>query len=444
MSSTLPGNASLAKPGRAAGVQPGSVAAIALGSTAVTWALLYGVMLPAWGGSEWLAALVAAMGLFAAGAIAGRWSGGGLAAGAWTGVAMGLVNLLVMGGLIGDELRALLGQAAAWAGLTLLASTALGMAGAAVTRRRADALSAAAVNWSAALALVTAGATFALLAAGGVVTGREAGMAVRGWLMPEGYPLVLFPLRLMRGDPGVYVEHAHRLLGLLVGLCAIALTVHLWRRGHAARWLAAAILGAVIVQGTLGGTRVTQDSVSLAIVHGVFGQIVFAAMVLVAVLLAPLRGPAVDSAVQPQRERRRAAGLVHGLLLQLVLGATYRHLSGAAEAPKGLVHGALGLHILLAIALVVLAILVGGRASSRGAAWPRVRRGGRILLLLVLAQLALGVAALFAVLAAPREGPEHLWQTLVTTAHQANGALLLSAAVALAAWWRGIARAGAP
>ena len=45
------------------------------------------------------------------------------------------------------------------------------------------------------MALVTAGTTLLLIVTGGIVSGLEAGLAVEGWLNPEGYPLVLFPLR---------------------------------------------------------------------------------------------------------------------------------------------------------------------------------------------------------------------------------------------------------
>src|SRR5690606_22392887 len=73
----------------------------------------------------------------------------------------------------------------------------------------------------------------------------------------------------------VFLEHTHRLLGTVVGALAIALVVRAWCWKDATptqRWLSVAILGAVIVQGILGGLRVIWIDLDLAVVHGCFAQ----------------------------------------------------------------------------------------------------------------------------------------------------------------------------
>ena len=109
--------------------------------------------------------------------------------------------------------------------------------------------------------------------------------AVVDWPNTEGYNMFLYPLARMTG--GVYLEHAHRLLGSLVGFTTLMLAVHVQiteRRG-ALKALAWTALGFVVVQGILGGLRVTghftlstrpadtDPKVVLAAIHGVFGQV---------------------------------------------------------------------------------------------------------------------------------------------------------------------------
>jgi cytochrome c oxidase assembly protein subunit 15 len=122
--------------------------------------------------------------------------------------------------------------------------------------------------WPHRLALVTAGATFLLILAGGVVTTTGAGLAVPDWPTTFGYNMFLYPWAKMTG--GILYEHSHRLIGSLVGLLTLALAIVLWavepRRW--VRWLGAAALLAVVIQGILGGLRVVLVAEQLALLHG--------------------------------------------------------------------------------------------------------------------------------------------------------------------------------
>lgn len=77
----------------------------------------------------------------------------------------------------------------------------------------------------AALAVIT---TLCLIAVGSLVTSLEVGLSVPDWPTSYGYNMFLFPFTKMVG--GIYYEHAHRLIGTLVGMQVLVLCVWLWRR----------------------------------------------------------------------------------------------------------------------------------------------------------------------------------------------------------------------
>src|SRR3954468_23775577 len=135
------------------------------------------------------------------------------------------------------------------------------------------------------MAFLTACATFPLIFMGGLVTSHGAGMSVPDWPNSYGYNMFLFPPRLWIG--GILFEHTHRLMGTVVGLCSIALViasfVSKWA-GRRERWLTAAVLGAVIFQGILGGLRVVLVQLDLAIVHACVAQAFFCLAAYVAVV----------------------------------------------------------------------------------------------------------------------------------------------------------------
>jgi cytochrome c oxidase assembly protein subunit 15 len=401
------------------------------------WALLYVVMMPAVGGPAWLAIAVIAAVLLGGGIAAGRWAGAGPFGGVRVGAAIGLIDLLVLGSLLGgDRPGEVVLEGLGWIAGFLVAAVILGAIGAAVGRRAAP----PAISWTPVICLVTAATTFMLIVAGGIVTGLEAGLAVPGWLTAFDYPLVLFPLRLMQEDGGVYAEHTHRLWGLLVGLSTILLVIHLWMT-EPRRWvvrLAALLLLAVIAQGTLGGTRVTEQSMTLAIVHGIFGQVVFAGMAVMVVLTtAAFVGwtPGAARGIAPM-DRTAATLLPVALLVQLALGATYRHLNAEADVAAGVLNGALGGHLVVAAVVITAAIFVGGRTASAHADVPQAQRLGLALLGLVPLQLLLGIAALTAVLLRADDAGIPVYEVALTTLHQATGALILATSFALAVWLR--------
>ena len=205
------------------------ILAIGFGTTAAMWTVgyvcrLFGDAVPA----ALIFVLVLAA-LVAGGVVVGRYTGRGALGGVYVGLLSGLVNLFIVGSLIGgrtpNEIKS---GALLWIPGTLVVLTVLAVVGAAigsVRPRRA----ARTPDWPGGLALVAACATFVLLAAGGLVTGFDEGLAVVDWPNTEGYNMFLYPLARMTG--GVYLEHAHRLLGSLVGMTTLVLAIHVQLHG---------------------------------------------------------------------------------------------------------------------------------------------------------------------------------------------------------------------
>ncbi len=195
-------------------------------------------------------------------------------------------------------------------------------------------------HWAAVLAAVF---TLPLLYVGGTVTTYRVGMAVPDW--PQTFGVNMFLYNFWNAPFGVQVEHTHRLYGAAVGLATLLLCAWLFvheRRGWV-KALAAAALAIVIVQGILGGFRVTQNSTTLAALHGCLGQVFFALTVALATTTG--RDWLGDAEPTPDAKGvRRLSLIVLALIVaQIALGAWVRHFSGLAAA---VFHGVVGTAIL--------------------------------------------------------------------------------------------------
>lgn len=298
------------------------------------------------------------------------------------------------------------------------------------------------------LAIVAAVAVFLLLVTGGLVTSLESGLAVPDWPNSFGHNMLLYPISQMKD--GIYYEHAHRLFGMLVGVTALVMLGVVWREDsrRLVRMLAIAFIVIVCAQGLLGGLRVTgnitsatsgtelRPSTLLAIVHGMFGQIVFATACVIACIASTSwksTTPAI-AVVDAGRVRALPIVLLGVLLVQLFLGASYRHLQVPPHDGLPAQHPSwpIWFHIAGAIVVLVLAVITGALAGSRARNIKPVRILGKGLVHAVGLQVALGVGALVVVLIRVDEKIPG-YEVLVTSAHQAIGALLLAMTAMLAA-----------
>ena len=190
--------------------------------------------------------------------------------------------------------------------------------------------------WLSRFAKLVVFATFCLILLGGMVTSLGAGLAVPDWPTTYGYNMFAFPLSRWVGP--VFWEHCHRLVASLIGFLTIALAVWTWR-AERRRWVSALALGAlalVIVQGILGGLRVTHLSIALAMVHGCVAQAFLCVLTLLALALAPSWETPLSHGVPEGwvRSWKPWAWLLAGAVyLQLILGAVMRHLGAGLAIP---------------------------------------------------------------------------------------------------------------
>ena len=176
------------------------------------------------------------------------------------------------------------------------------------------------------VALLAAVATFLLIVVGGLVTSKGAGMSVPDWPTTYGYNMFLFPYSKWVG--GIFWEHSHRLLATGIGLITLILAtvVFLKEKRSWVRWLAVAAVIGVILQGVLGGLRVTLYKDQLGIFHALLAQSFFGLLLVMSAITG--RGFLSGSWFQDRAVASLRWLVLAGLLLtyfQLGVAATIRH-----------------------------------------------------------------------------------------------------------------------
>ena len=245
--------------------------------------------------------------------------------------------------------------------------------------------------WLHRLAVLTALATLALIGIGGLVTSHGAGMAVPDWPTSYGYNMFFFPFSQWVG--GIFYEHTHRLVASVVGLLTAILSGWIWAREttgwrrkvglgwivltlglmgvrtqpmfialagvalvviaysttqlkSAERplcWWAAIAFSVVLVQGVLGGLRVTALKDELGIFHGTLAQCFFVLICALALVTSgwwqQLKAASLPVTVPaPVRNFLLVTTLL--MLGQLAFGASMRHQHAGLAVPDfPLAHG---------------------------------------------------------------------------------------------------------
>lgn len=270
-------------------------------------------------------------------------------------------------------------------------------------------------------AVFVAFATLVLLVVGGLVTSTRSGDAVRDWwFLPLSYGK-LFPTMVGK----VLYEHGHRLVGAAIGLLVLVLAVAVTRTDER-RWmkrLGWAAFAMVVLQGCIGGFRVGRIywPEAVAVVHACLAQSIFCVLVAIAAYTSkgwnearPLAGARASA--------RWGTAATAVVFLQLVLGAVFRHRLAGLWAHAG-------------FAVVVAMVCVGAAIVALGSfgSVRFVARAARTLLVVLFAQIGLGVATWWAL----ANGYTHSIDAqrldlAIVTAHLAMGALLLASALRLA------------
>jgi cytochrome c oxidase assembly protein subunit 15 len=236
------------------------------------------------------------------------------------------------------------------------------------------------------LAATTACVALLPIVVGAIVTSLGAGMAFLDWPTSGGRNMLLYPWLsdMAVGRTDKVAEHGHRLAGIAIGLCSIALAGLLWRletRGWV-RMTGLLVLLSVIAQGVLGGMRVLANNPLMAMFHGSFAAVVFTLMAALALFTSRtwIESPRKyqDADAGWLKPLAVAAPLV--LSIQYLLGGTLRHLGMNLNE-----------HIAMGVLTFVVVVAAAVGAFLSGNRW--LRRFSWRLSALVVLQVALGVGA---------------------------------------------------
>ena len=290
--------------------------------------------------------------------------------------------------------------------------------------------------------------TFVLLFMGGLVTSTDSGLAVPDWPLSFGG---LFPPMI----GGIRFEHSHRLVASTVGFITLILTIWVGRTEKRApvRWLAIAALGAVVMQGILGGMTVLfRLPAPISVAHACLGPIFFCLVVSLAEVTSPARHceePATRSMVGdagrssagwalghpapcgwhgeaisdfrlrwPLSGHRLAMTTVLSIFLQILLGAIVRHTGDFVW-----LHVCWALLVFFLVGFLVTRILNGALDEKR------LIRPALLLGFLVTAEFFLGIGAfVFTQIKGVQPGAVGI---LFPTIHQTLGALILATSIIL-------------
>ena len=329
------------------------------------------------------------------------------------------------------------------------------LANSAVTDRRHS-------QWLNRFAWLACIATLLLICSGGMVTSKNVGLAVPDWPTTFGYNMFLFPVSKWVG--GILFEHTHRLMGSVVGFLTIILAVWLWLREDRpwVRSLGVIALGGVILQGILGGLRVTMMKDEIGIFHACIAQAFLGLLVVIALVTTNFWQTLANLRIDPLKLtqiKTLAIGITLAIYLQLALGATMRHqhldlaildfptangawipdTSAAALAKINAWRDARGLsdvtafqiwlqmvHRFLALVIAIAVIAFSLRIWRDAPRFVALKRLSIWWVALVTCQIALGAWTIWSNKAAD-----------IATAHVAVGAIMLSFGVSIAAiCWR--------
>jgi len=281
--------------------------------------------------------------------------------------------------------------------------------------------------WLHRYAVLVAGATLVLIAVGGMVTSTGSGLAVPDWPTTFGHNMFTYPWSKWVG--GVFYEHGHRIVASIVGFMTIILAVWLHvteprPRVRRVGWIALAL---VCIQGVLGGLAVRfLLPAPISVMHACLAQNFFCITVAIAVVTSPqwLRTTTVPRAPTGGLTRILCLAATAAVFVQLVLGAIMRHNDAGLAVPDfplaygevlpSLSAGAvdqynhvrawdymlpavearqIGIHMahrVWSLVVVALIIFAAGHLLRRHAAVTGLRRPSVLVMIMVLAQIALG------------------------------------------------------
>jgi cytochrome c oxidase assembly protein subunit 15 len=300
--------------------------------------------------------------------------------------------------------------------------------------------------WHHRYAIFVAASTVLLIAVGASVTSTDSGLSVPDWPTTYGWNMFTFPLSKMVG--GIRYEHTHRLIASTVGFLTIILAVWTSRvePRRCVRRLGWACLGAVVVQGLLGGITVLlflPPAVSIG--HAGLAQIFFCLTMTLAVVTSP-SWKQMESGVDDGTLRRVATLTTALIYVQILIGATMRHTAAGLAIPDfpwafghaipPVWNAKIAIHFAHRVGAVFVALAILATSSHvlyHHRDRRELARPAMLLLLFVAVQIVLGAFVIWS-------GKD----PVINTLHVVNGAAVLGTSLVLTLRsWRAAAAAQA-
>ena len=274
------------------------------------------------------------------------------------------------------------------------------------------------------LASVTCLVALLPIGMGALVTTLKAGMAFADWPSSDGQNMLLYPwFKDFADHPDKFVEHGHRLAGVLIGLVSICLAISGWVVGNrTTRVFVTSILFAVIGQGLLGGARVLMDRQVMAMIHSITGAMFFSLCIIFRLYCSSKWSAWLSQDESRLSPTGAAFVCVLPVLIigQYLLGGLLRHM-----------HLMLNEHIIgaILIGLAASAVIVVLLRTTH----PLLKFCGVFLVSSLLLQIALGIGSYITRFGLPSVGyvasVGSLAQSVVCSMHTVVGMFLLASSV---------------
>ena len=220
---------------------------------------------------------------------------------------------------------------------------------------------------------------------------------------------------------GVFAEHSHRLMGSIVGLLTILLAISIWKFDPR-KWmkhLGGIALFGVVIQGALGGLRVTATSIILAILHACLAQ-VFLALCCGLIMFTSREWIEWQHKVEGAVLLRYLSIFTTGIIYcQLIWGAILRHTATQLQT-----------HVFFAILVANCVLWIAMRVFIHHRDFSKFTIPALFLGVFLILQIVLGTGAWFSEFQLG-DSLTSLTRVAITTGHLMIGAFMLVTSVIL-------------
>ncbi len=265
-----------------------------------------------------------------------------------------------------------------------------------------------------------------LLSAGALVTSTSSGLSVPDWPSTYGENLFFFPIKKWVG--GIFFEHGHRLIASFIGFLTIILSILIWKFEHRIwlKKLGFIALFLVIIQGIFGGITVLFYLPQfVSTVHATLAQTFFCVVVGITFFLSKNFNDKKNIEITNENKfklKRISSLTTIFIFIQLIFGALLRHSKTFSQINFQNIF----LYPHIFIASVVLFFVIKNFLTCRKLQDFKTYYYSKMILILVLVQIALGILTLIFRLETNNSLNWEWNVIIVTVVHLLLGALILA------------------